>query len=212
MTPEFKHDPPSASPFERPLRRILLNDSWAAFVQGLFSPATDENFWAFDEVEARDNAIQVEQLISLGIALVPVQLHCKVRRTTNQNLLDNTLTTISFDTEDIDAGNLFDPAEDDRINLPAPGAWLIGAEVRWESNGVGHRSIQLDPDVQALFLHDERTASVGAFDHATVGIVVVTEPDFVQLKLRQNSGTDLDAQAVGERATVLWAHYLGTVP
>ncbi len=206
---DFKHTPPITGARDFPLRTIQVNDEWAAHVQGLFSIATGQDYWASDIERAADDAIDVEQIIAAGVLIMDAKAHCHVRRITNQTIPHNSLTHVDEFTEIIDTLDLFDAAADDRIQLPLNGIWLVGAEVRWDANAVGKRVIILNPSVAGAILQDVRVPTTANFDHAVVGKINVLEPDFIRLRLQQTSGGDLDIVPIGVRSIDLWVHYLG---
>jgi len=206
---DFKHTPPNARPSDLPVRSIVINELWAQHVQGLMSEATNERYWASDNEQARDDAIGVEAIIAVGEStLFPVQ-HCHIRRTTTQSILTATLTTIVFDTEVHDSDVMFDIAVPDRIQLTELGLYLVGGQVRWQANANGDRLVIPVASIGGGFVSDERLPSPNKFDHAFVGKLIITAPQFVRLKVSQSSGVTLTIEPLSVRAIDFWVHYLG---
>jgi len=206
---DFKHTPPDKRPLDEPLRMIVINDTWASHVQGLFGIATSESYWASDNEQARDDAIGVEQIIAQGDSRLFPVLHCHIRRTTDQTITNNTATIVNFDTEVIDVGDLFDAAQDDRIQLPEPGIWLVGGQIRWKNNSVGQRDLLLQPNIIPVIYSVKHFYGAGTLDIPFLGKINVGAADYVRLSVRQTSGGDLDLQTVTGRSIDLWVHYLG---
>lgn len=206
---DFKHTPPDARPLDTPLRSIVVNDEWAAHIEGLFGEATRESYWASDNEQARDDAIGVEQIIAFGDSMIfPVQ-HCHVRRTTNQSILDATTTTISFDLEIEDIGGLWDAGTPDRISLTELGVYIVGGQVRWATNAVGERLLIAVGSVTGGFLSESKIQGAFNLDHSIMGKVIVTTPENIRLKCFQSSGGALNIKPIGVRSIDLWVHYLG---
>lgn len=206
---DFKHTPPNARPSDLPVRSIVINELWAQHMQGLFSPATSEQYWASDTVQARDDAIGIEAIIAVGDStLFPVQ-HCHIRRTTNQSITSGVLTTVSFDTEVEDVGDMFDIASPDRIQLTEPGVYLCGGQVRWQANAVGQRLVIPVASISAGFVSDERLPGASKFDHPFTGKFIVGAAEFVRMKVSQSSGITLTIQPLSVRSIDFWVHYLG---
>jgi len=206
---DFKHTPPDARPLDTPLRSIVINDAWAAHVEGLLLEATEQSYWVSDQEQAVDDARGVAEIISKGDSVIfPIQ-HCHIRRTTNQSIPNNTTTTISFDTEVTDVGDLWDAGLPDRITLTEPGVYMCGAQVRWATNLNGERLLLAVGSVGGGFVSDNRVPGAGNFDHSMSGKIVITSAENVRLKVFQSSGVALNVKPLAPRSIDLWVHYLG---
>lgn len=69
--------------------------------------------------------------------------YCSVMNSLNQTITKNIATRISFDMQMDDAMGMHTPAQPTRITIPVAGVYLIHANVRWEANGTGHRTMRI---------------------------------------------------------------------
>lgn len=171
-------------------------------------------------VDTGANAI----LALLNVALVPAPLtdpetgievgegdpmYCKLYKSANQAINNASLTTVTFDSEDFDVGNLHDTAvNNSRITIPAGGAglWLFVATCSWGGrNAAGGRTgayvykngttriaiAEETPDAASGDGNLGTTFSAVCFDLAVAG-------DYYEMQVRQDSGGSLNLLGASE--------------
>ena len=134
---------------------------------------------------------------------------CRIRRTTDQSVLDNTDTTISFDTEDFDQGNMADlVAQPTRITIATAGIYMVGGNYAFSGNLTGDRVGKLLLNGTTIIAHaDTRALSIAA-NLVKLHIVTIYKfaaGDYIELVLAQSSTVTLQASAQANYANVLWA-------
>lgn len=132
-----------------------------------------------------------------GRALFGGRMRCKLLITTDPSISHNSVTTLSFDDENVDVGGLHAAGSPSRITIPTGGnvgVWRITAWVMFDSNATGRRfarfllngtdvvaiatAAPVNGDVTTLFLEYEAVApSVG---------------DYYEVQVYQNSGGGLN--------------------
>lgn len=139
----------------------------------------------------------------------PDAQRARVSKTGAQTISNNTLTVLTWDTENYDVGDLHDNATNNsRITVPTGGAgvWLFGTSVRWAANTTGHRRAELNKN-GAVATHIDLIQTVNSGSIVTQQIVtfppeVVADADYFTISVSQSSGGDLD---VGVGESVFWA-------
>lgn len=170
-------------------------------------------------VDTGANAI----LALVNVALVPAPLtdpntgdpvdegnpmYCKLYNAGNESIANNTLTTVDFDSEDFDVGDLHDSVNPSRITIPAggDGLWLFVATGSWDGrNAAGGRTgvyvykngtiriaiAEETPDAASGDGNLGTTYSAVCFDLAVAG-------DYYEMKVQQNSGGALNLLGAAE--------------
>lgn len=130
----------------------------------------------------------------------------RVEHSVAQSIANNTLTTLSFDTEIFDTDGMHvGGANDDRLTAKTAGIYLITFAVEWESNGAGSRFVGVRENGAALIFRDRRTA-ISATESTTVGLHKMAVDDFVTVDVLQTSGGALD---VSSNTTSFNMFYIG---
>ena len=122
---------------------------------------------------------------------------CVVRRVAVQSINTSSLTTISFDTEDLDDNGFYTAGSPTRITLPRKGIYLIEAAAVFASNATGYRYTDLPRSGGST----ERTVFLTALNGVSTVVfsVFVTAErnvgDYYEYAAWQNSGGALDVTA-----------------
>jgi hypothetical protein len=124
-----------------------------------------------------------------------------------------TFTNLIFQEEIYDTDGMFNPAVNNRITFQTPGLYSITGAVRWDPNNAGVRSIGLvRNDIGIAFLAaDTRSPTADATSATRQNVSTVTcadAGDFVQLKVSQSSGGNLDVVNNGSPQVHLSATWL----
>lgn len=102
-------------------------------------------------------------------------------------------TTISWTTEVFDTANIFDAGAPTRLTAQADGIWLVNASAGFVSNATGDRAatIMLNGTTQ-IQQTEGRAPAVFFWAGAMSAVVQMAAGDFVDLRVAQNSGGNLD--------------------
>lgn len=143
----------------------------------------------------------------------------RVHRSTSGSVPNNTLTSVTFDVEDIDTHAMHDNVSNaDRLTVPAGwnGSWLVGATVQWQTNTTGvRRHAQITSNGTGKLVDVESPPDT-ATGYSTCNLLTVANAiagEFFTLKVFQDSGGNLNVNpaAVDDYAgTIFWAHFIGS--
>lgn len=131
------------------------------------------------------------------------EMRAKVYKSASQVIANNTLTDVTWDSEDFDLGGLHSTSSNtERITVPTggDGIWLLVATGSWEGrNAVGGRTaVQIFKNGTTRIGIAEETPDAASGDgnlgttYSAVAIVPLVAGDYVNVKVQQNSGGDLD--------------------
>lgn len=137
--------------------------------------------------------------------------YCRVRNSTSISLTHNTVTALTFDTEDSDSsGGMHSVATNTgRINFPTAGTYVIMLNVRFAANNIGVREVTIRNSAGTSLAAARGSAAVSSTAGTTYTaqsvdmrlfvstIHTVTAGDWVDAVAFQNSGGALNAEAVG---------------
>lgn len=131
----------------------------------------------------------------------------KVKRTSTQNVVTSTLTTITWQAEDVDTDNMWDPATPDRLTFISPGTWLLVCCPRFSATG-GQKRIYITKNGTNI-----ATNTIAITDSAAgASIIQVTSParfiagDQIYGIAYQDSGSTqtLGTDVGGTYLTAIW--------
>mgnify|MGYP001582717897 FL=1 len=125
---------------------------------------------------------------------------CRIRRTTNQSILNGTETAISFDVEDFDQGNMADlVAQPTRITIATAGIYMVGGWNAWAASTAGDRAIRImkngEAQPDAIVMQDS-PAPLGAGVEPTRVLNTIWKfaaGDYIELFIVQSSGGALNS-------------------
>jgi hypothetical protein len=103
--------------------------------------------------------------------------------------------TLVFDTERFDTAALHDPASNpSRLTAPLAGLYLVTANVGWLANATGAREVAIHKNGGTIVARTVATTDpAGNTTEQTItALLDLTAGDYVEVKLRQNSGGPLD--------------------
>ena len=127
---------------------------------------------------------------------------CRIRRTTNQSIVNSTETAIIFDVEDFDQGNMADlVANPTRITIATAGIYLVGGWNAWDASTAGDRAIRIikngEPVADGIVMKDS-PAPNGVTTEPTRAVNTIFKfaaGDYIELFIVQNSGGALNSLA-----------------
>jgi hypothetical protein len=135
-------------------------------------------------------------------------------RSTAQTIPTATQTKVVFDAVDSDGWNCWDLSPNPtRLTVPLTGRYIITGNVAFEAASAGHRAINiLKNNTVELARSDFNPVSNSVDTHSTVTChaVSLTKGDYVELRVWQNSGSDLDIMNTGDHNPKMSLIYLGS--
>ena len=135
-------------------------------------------------------------------------------RSTSQTITTSTQTKVIFDNVDSDGWNCWDVSPNPtRLTAPLTGRYIITGNVAFEAASSGHRAINiLKNNTVELARSDFNPVSNSVDTHSTVTChaVSLTKGDYVELRVWQNSGSDLQILNSGYHNPKLSLIYLGS--
>ena len=154
------------------------------------------------------------QEIGAGGGAVP---HCRVYRSTNQNIANNTLDQIVFDTQREDNDNMWEGVTNPtRITFTQGGWYHVGACWQWvgDASATGSRygEIQLNVGATPIVATqiDEADSSTRAIIQNLGCDYRFSAGDYIQLAVKQVAGVSLSVTAAGNYSPEFWATFLSS--
>lgn len=119
----------------------------------------------------------------------------RVRHSVNQSIPNNTVTTLTFDTEDFDTDGFHSPALPTRLTVPVVGIYHITASVSWPSNAAGLRAMVILLNGATTLMRDQRAPFAAENFNMGETTVELAAGDFVEVTVIQTSGGALNTSA-----------------
>jgi len=171
-----------------------------------YAPKPDDQVWLFNSGA---------DLLGFGmVAGADRTLAPTASRSTAQTITTSTQTKVVFDAVDSDGWNCWDLSPNPtRLTVPLTGRYIITGNVAFEASASGHRAINiLKNNTLELARSDFNPVSNSIDTHSTVTChaVSLTKGDYVELRVWQNSGSDLDIMNTGDHNPKLSLIYLGS--
>ena len=133
---------------------------------------------------------------------------CALTKTAVQSTSNNTLTTMTWDSENFDTDGFHDNATNNsRITIPAgkAGKYLFIAIINWNSNASGYREVRFTKNGTAQTYANISATPTGEAATVTTSIFNLAEGDYVEAKVEQSSGGSLDVKSY----SIFQCQYLG---
>lgn len=123
-------------------------------------------------------------------------------------------TALTFNVERFDTADVHAPADPTRLTAPVAGIYLVSANVSWETNASGAREVNLRKNGSTLVLRDvvQPVGGGNTTEQAVSTIVALAAGDFVEVVLRQNSGSTLAINAFEEFSPEFSMAWIGALP
>lgn len=131
------------------------------------------------------------------------EMRCRATKSANQSISNNTLTTVTFDLEDFDLGNLHDTVTDNsKFTVPTggDGIYLVVAQASWQGrNAAGGRLgayVYKNGSTRIGIAEETPDAASGDGNLGTsfsaVAAVNLVAGDYIEMKVQNNSGGALN--------------------
>jgi hypothetical protein len=171
-----------------------------------YAPKPDDQVWL---INSGADLLGIGMVASADRTLAPTAY-----RSTAQTITTSTQTKVEFDTVDSDGWNCWDLSPNPtRLTVPVTGRYIITGNVAFEASASGHRAINiLKNNTLELARSDFNPVSNSIDTHSTVTChaVSLTKGDYVELRVWQNSGSDLDIMNTGDHNPKMSLIYLGS--
>ena len=135
----------------------------------------------------------------------------RVTRSFNQGIPNDDEVVLNFNSERYDtAGMHSNSANLSRLTAPVDGIYLVTAQVQWDVNGFGQRTLGLERNGVVALARDRRVPGTDPVDAPAVTLTTVARleaGDFVEAEVFQNSGGNLSVLRIGEESpefTMTW--------
>jgi len=171
-----------------------------------YAPKPDDQVWLLNQ--------GADLLAFSMVAAADRTLAPTASRSTAQTISTSTQTKVIFDAVDSDGWNCWDLSPNPtRLTVPVTGRYFITGNVAFEASASGHRAINiLKNNTVELARSDFNPVSNSIDTHSTVTThaVTLTKGDYVELRVWQNSGSDLDIMDTGDHNPKMSLIYLGS--
>jgi len=130
----------------------------------------------------------------------------KVTRTSDQGILNGTVTALNFNSERYDTAGMHSNSSNlSRVTAPVDGIYTVTLQVHWELNGSGSRDLLIEKNGSTIVARDRRLAStdqLGGPVFNVTNVLRLSAGDFVEAFAFQNSGGTLNVvQNVSEETS-----------
>lgn len=154
-------------------------------------------------------------LLGVGmIAAADRTLAPTASRSTSQTIATSTQTKVVFDAVDSDGWNCWDVSPNPtRLTAPITGRYIITGNVAFEADSAGHRAINILKNNTVELARSDFSPvsnSIDTHSNVTCHAVTLTKGDYVELRVWQNSGNDLDILDSGDHSPRFSLIYLGS--
>ena len=120
-----------------------------------------------------------------------VDISCKITKSANQTISNNTSTIITWNQEDYDTDGMHDNVTNNsRITIKTPGKYSVMGQYEWASNSTGKRIIDIMKN--SVVLGKANYLASGNSQHTISFVSDFVVDDFLELRVFQNSGGSLD--------------------
>lgn len=152
-------------------------EQWGVARSGVDKYQTNAMLWAYLHPRARlDNDVAPFNNIAITTA---------------------TTTALTMDHLAYDTGSFYSAGQPTRLTAPATGLYLITGQVRWASTsgaGIRRMVITLNGSIDIAFSDDGITTHTNNVYHNLAILYLMTAADYVQLRVNQTSGGNLNIQ------------------
>jgi hypothetical protein len=126
-----------------------------------------------------------------------------------------TATALTFDDERFDTADVHGSVNPTRLTAPRDGVYVVSANVSWDgASAAGAREIAIVRNGTAIILRDvvQPAAGGNTSEQAVSTVTSLSSGDYVEVKLRQNSGGTLQIFSGAEYTPEFALAYVGALP
>lgn len=136
----------------------------------------------------------------------------RVERTTSQSIPNNTITAISFDTENFDTGGFWTVGSPTRLTVSEEGLYMFGGCVLWPANTTGTRELGLRLNGTTILQHNDQpvdpSLSIPYWQQVTYQ-AILTPTNYLELTARHEAGVSLNLMEEEHESMSFWIVYMG---
>ena len=159
--------------------------------------------------QMRPEPARLTERVSVQDPLDIFVVSADVRRSTNQSIVTATNTAISFDTERVDTGAMWDVADPTKIVFQTPGRYLIGARVRFAADATGtYRSLVLEANANLALAAQISVPGGVAFDLGVVSYELFAAGDYIRAMVQHDAVGNVNITAGNPFSPRMWAVYV----
>lgn len=141
----------------------------------------------------------VSVAVSADTACQPTLIGASVYSNVDRSIPGNeTATAITMTSEVFDTDNMWSSGWPARLTINTPGKYLITGQIRWYANSTGYRKAWIrvngSPALAVETVGAVSTASVTT-DHSLATVTYLAAGDYVELLVKQNSGSNVSVYA-----------------
>lgn len=151
--------------------------------------------------------LEIEKLRLTALESSTTSIEARVYNSVALSILTGTLTSITFNSENYDNGNLHSTSVNTgRLTAPVAGLYEIGGSVQWQTNATNQRQLRITSSVGGTLVVENMMALT---DGNQPLMVINTQfrliaNEFVTLDVYQNSGSTLNIEAAGFYSPAFW--------
>jgi hypothetical protein len=134
----------------------------------------------------------------------------RVRSTASQSIPTSTLTALTFNTVDANAGGVFKLAQPTRLTAPVAGTYIITASVSWSNSAAGNREliIEVNGTTDIGVVSDGPSAVMTAPQQNVATTYHLQKGDYVRAMVWQTSSSTMDSWTDDHDAPVLTMNWI----
>lgn len=154
-----------------------------------------------DQTDIATHAALTTGIHGLGIS-------CRVHHSVAQTISTDTITTLAFDSEAWDTDTMHDnTTNNSRITFKTAGKYLLGLSVTWIANATGERLFEIYKNGQPLLFTGSQapTDAINRTNQTGISIAEFVVNDYIEAKVRQRSGGNLNVDKFYSASPVFWA-------
>ncbi len=120
----------------------------------------------------------------------------------SQTISNNTLTILDYNAEQFDDNDMHDTVTNNsRLTATVAGRYIINTQVRWASNSVGNRIVDILLNGTTLIARNQVPTNTGAATITTLATIWdMALDDYVETRVFQNSGGNLNVERIASHA------------
>ena len=162
---------------------------------------------AVGSAEVAPNAVGSSEVAnaSLGTAEFASSIPAaRITRTVSQGILNDDETPLNFNSERYDTAGMHSNSTNlSRLTAPVDGIYLVTAQVQWDVNGFGNRTLAIRRNGTVALARDRRQPGTDPVNAPAVNLSTVASldaGDFVEAEVFQDSGGNLSVLRIGEES------------
>jgi len=136
---------------------------------------------------------------------------CRLRDSTDELTATATWEYLNFDTESYDTDGMHEGVTNpSRITIKVAGVYVFGALIEWATNATGYRLIQINLNRTTAIVRDFQGAVSGNATTSECGSTYeFSVDDYIEVRVYQTSGGNLNVVAGSDWSPVFWAYMIG---